>query len=382
LQAHADRYTYLPQIGLSLALTWLVAEGSAGWRCRGRLLGGGSAVLLAALAFGAHVQTARWRNSETLWTRALAATPDNPIADTSLGNALLDEGRADQAIARFQQALQIKPDDADAQVGLGCALIRERRLDEAMSYFQQALKLKPDDAEALNNLGDMLAQKGRTDEAITEFQRALQTKPDDADAHYNLANALGQKGEADAAIAHYQMALAIKPDYAAACYNLGNTLFQKGELDEAMARYQQALQIKPDYANARYNLGMAFIQKGRPDEAIPQFQKALEIKPGFPEALNELAWELATAPTAAVRDGQQAVELAQRAAQLAGGTDPGVLGTLAAAYAEAGRFEDAVASARKAIDLARATGRQDQLARLDGELKLFEAGLPFHQESK
>jgi Flp pilus assembly protein TadD len=159
-------------------------------------------------------------------------------------------------------------------------------------------------------------------------------------------------------------------------------LLQKGNVDEAIAHFQKVLQIKPDHAAAYYNLGNALLQKGKVDEAITHYQKALQIKPGYPEAQNDLAWLLATAPQATMRNGNKAVELAQRANQLTGGADLDILGTLAAAYAEAGRFDAAIQSARKAIDLARATGQQDQVMQLNAELKFYEAGLPFHQENK
>jgi tetratricopeptide (TPR) repeat protein len=415
-QAHADRYTYLPQIGLYLALTWITAELCASWRYRYLVLGGLSAVVLTALIFCARTQTFYWQNSQLLWTHTLACTTDNAVAHINLGDILVQKGYVDEAIIHYKKALQIKPNDPEAHVSFGYALLQKGMADEAIIHFQQALQIKPNYAQAHNNLGDVLAQKGRVDEAIVQFKEALQIKPDYAEACYNLANALLQKGRVDEAITQFQKALQIKPNYAEACYNLGNTLFQKGEIDEAIVRYQRALQIKPDYTNARYNLGYALLQKGRVDEAIIQFQKvlqlkpdhaeahynladalvqkgsmaeaiiqfqkALQIKPDFPDAQNDLAWELATSPLASVRNGRQAVELAQRANQLTGGTDLDIVGTLAAAYAEAGQFDEAILNVQKAIDLARATGQPDQLAQLNSELKLYEAGLPYHRENK
>jgi len=153
-------------------------------------------------------------------------------------------------------------------------------------------------------------------------------------------------------------------------------------VDEAIVHYQEALQIKPDHANACYNLGLALLRKGSVGEAIACLQQALRIKPSFPEAQNDLAWVLATSPQAAVRNGNQAVELAQQANQLAGGNNPVILRTLAAALAEAGRFDEAKKAAQKAMALAPAAGRPDLAAPLNGELKLYEAGLPFHEENK
>jgi Flp pilus assembly protein TadD len=183
----------------------------------------------------------------------------------------------------------------------------------------------------------------------------------------------------DEAISQYQMALQIKPDYAAALVNLGNSFFQLGRTDQAISQYQKALQIKPDDAEARKNLGLALLKKGSVGEAITHFQKALQTGPDNPEVQNNLAWLLATCPEASLRNGDEAVRLAQRANELAGGNNPVVLRTLAAAFAEAGRFDGARRSAQKAIALARAAGRQDLAGQLSVELKRYEAGLPLHQ---
>jgi tetratricopeptide (TPR) repeat protein len=153
-------------------------------------------------------------------------------------------------------------------------------------------------------------------------------------------------------------------------------------VDEAIVHYQQALKINPDHARVHFNLGNALLQKGNVNEAIVHYQRALKINPDFADAQNNLAWELATAAQASLRNGQQAMKLAQQANQLAGGQDPIVLHTLAAAYAEAGRFGDARQSAQKAMDLARAAGQTDLMNKIAGELKLFTAGLPYHQENK
>ena len=348
LRAHADRYTYQPQIGLYFALTWWVADLSVGWRHRREVLGAGCLIILAALIFSACTQTMYWRNSESLWTHTLACTSDNDVAHNDLGYALFQKGRMDEAILHFQTALRIKPDYALACYNLGNALLQKGRRDEAMIRFQAALQINPDYAEAHDNLGNLLLQNGRVDEAMVHYQKALQIKPDSAEAHNNL----------------------------------GNALFQKGRVDEAIAQCLAALQIKPDYADAHDNLGNLLLQKGNADEAIAQFKQALEIKPGFPEALNNLAWVLATSSQGLLRNGGQAVELAERANRLTGGDNPVILHTLAAAYAEAGRFGDALRSDQKAVALARAAGQPDLVEQINVELKLYAAGLPLHEKSK
>jgi Flp pilus assembly protein TadD len=309
--ARADRYTYLPQIGLYLLLTWAAADLCAGWRHRRVVLGGVATVILMALIFRARVQTSYWRNSELLWTHTLACTSDNFIGHDDLGNALLQKGK----------------------------------VDEAITHFQQALQLKPDSAEVHNNLGSALAQKGSLDEAIPHFQKALE----------------------------------IRPDYGEACYNLGTALLQRGDVNEAIARYQTALQINPDSAAVRNNLDIALRQKSKVDDVLAQYQKALQINPDSPEVLNNLAWLLATCPDANVRNGVQAVKYAERACELTHHGVTPLVGTLAAAYAEAGRYDDAMATAQKACALAEKSGEQDLLKRNQELLVLYRAHQPYHE---
>ena len=216
------------------------------------------------------------------------------------------------------------------------------------------------------------------EEAIAQFQTALQIRPDYADAAYNLGNALLQKGDVNDAIALYQRALESEPDFAEAHNNLGIALFQRGQVDEAIAQFRQALQIEPGYAEASYNLAEALLKKGNVDEAISRYQRALQTKPDYPAALNNLAWVLATCPQASLRDGNKAVELAQRANQLTGDGNPVVLHTLAAAYAEAGRFPVAVETAQRALPLAETQSNTALADAIRSQLKLYQAGVPFH----
>jgi tetratricopeptide (TPR) repeat protein len=225
-QARADRYTYLPQIGLYLLLTWGAADCCVGWRRRRAVLGGLAAVILAALIFRARTQTACWRNAESLWTHTIDCSSDNSIAQNNLAEVLHQEGRE----------------------------------AEAMEHLQMALQINPDFAEAHNNLGNVRFQNGKEDEAIAQYQTALQINPDYAVAHYNLGNALIRKGDLDGAITHFQKALQINPDYAEAHNNLGYALIEKNRMAEAITHFQTALQINPDYADARKNLTNALIQ--------------------------------------------------------------------------------------------------------------------------
>jgi tetratricopeptide (TPR) repeat protein len=379
----ADHFQYLAGIGpIVLAATGMTI--AFGFLERRKpflkpVLCGGLLVTLGVLTWQ---QCGMYANIETLWRTTLDRNSNSFMAHLNLGIVLAQKGSVDEAITQFQKTLEIKPDYAKAHNNLGLALLQKGSVDEAVTRFQKAIEIKPDYAEACYNLGNALIKEGNVDEAIIHYQKALQIKPDYAEASYNLGNALIQKGSVDEAITHYQRAIEIKPDYAEAHNNLGKTLLNRGRVDEAITQFKMVLQIKPDHANACYNLGLALLQKGRADEAITCFQKTLLIKPDFPEAQNDLAWLLATASQASLRDGNKAVELAQRANQLAGGKNPVFLHTLAAACAEAGRFGDAIQNIQKAIELARASGQPGLVEQLSGELELYEAGLPLHQQSK
>jgi Tfp pilus assembly protein PilF len=332
---------------LYLLLTWGLAELSASWRYRRVVLAGVSATILVVLIFCARAQVSYWRNSEALWTHTLACTADNPVVRNNLGNSLLQAGRRDEAIAQFQQAL----------------------------------KINPRNAEANNNLGYVFYKMGRYQEAMVQFQQALQLDPRFAEAHFNLGTVLLQQGQWDEATAHFQQALQINPNYEIARNNLGFVFLQTGRYQEAMVQFQQALQINPYDAGARFNLGFVLLRLGRADEAVVHYQRALQLNPGSVNILTGLAWVLATASPAALRDGHKAVDLAERANQTAGGEDPVILRTLAAAYAEDGRFDDAVRNAQNALTLARAAGKSKLAGQLDAQLKLYEAKQPFHQEA-
>lgn len=261
--AHADRYTYLPQIGLYIVLAWSAADLSAGWRRRGIVLPSLAAIILAALIFTAHAQVAHWRNSESLWRRALQCAPQNYFAHMNLGSALKQQGRLGEAADHFRKVVEIKPDHAEAYNNLGIVLGEARQVDDAIRHFQKALGINPGYVEARNNLGMALARHGRIQEAMVQFRMALDIRPDYAEARNNLGNALMGRGEVGEAIVHFRKALGIKPGYAKAHNNLGIALASRGEIDEAIVHFRMALEIQPDYALARSNLYKALQQSGR-----------------------------------------------------------------------------------------------------------------------
>ncbi len=196
-QAMADRYTYLTQIGLYMAIAWGAAHAAGSWPYRRWLLAGVSAIVLAGLMVCAWRQTSHWQNSETLWTHTLASTSQNSVAHNNLGLVLAGRGQFDEAIAYYGKALEIKPDYVDAHNNMGTALARRDQVDAAIEHLRKALELQPDYVKAHNNLGNVFAQSGQVDEAVAQFRAALEIKPDFAGAHYGLANALAQSKHVD-----------------------------------------------------------------------------------------------------------------------------------------------------------------------------------------
>jgi len=273
-QGHADRYTYLPQIGLYIAVTWAVTALTRSWRFQRIALGTGGAVVLSALTWASRLQTSYWRDSETLFTHALAVTSNNDVA--------------------------------------------------------------------LNNLGIISLGKGELDDAITKLQAAIDLRPENAPAHDNLAKAL----------------------------------LRKGRVSEAMVHYRKFLEIQPASVEARNTLGTALIQKGYVKEAIEQWQEALAIQPENGNAASNLAWVYATSPEDSLRDGTRAADLGEKALRISAGKIPMIYKVLAAAYAEDGRFADAVETAQRGAELATSQGNPGLAAELQSNVALYQSGRP------
>ncbi len=414
IQAMADRFTYLPQIGLCIALVWGVADMCRSWP-RHRWVGSVMSVWALMVLMGcAWRQTSFWRDSQTLWPHTLACTSPNCVAHKNLGDVFLGQGRLEEAAAHYRTALEIEPRHADAHTNLGRVLARYGRWDEAiaqfrrvleitdappahynlgvilagrghpdeaLAHYRRAVELDPDFAEAHCSLGVILAGRGRFDEALAHYQRAVELDPDYAEARCNLGRAFARLGRFDEALAQYQKAVELKPNLAEAHDILGDAFLRSGRLDEAIAQYRKALKIRPDYAIVHCNLGNVLERLGRFDEAIAHYQKAAEIKPDDVVAHGKLAWLRATCPEASLRNGAEAVRHAQQANRLCGGKRPDVLDTLAAAYAEAGRIPEALATAHKALEVAKQQNAQAFADAVRTRIALYEAGKPFHQTS-
>jgi protein O-mannosyl-transferase len=293
-QAMADRYTYLPSLGVLVFAVWGTYELTRSWRYQVVALsvaGGAAIVLCFALT---RQQLGYWRDSEALFQHALQVTENNDVAHNSLGVALGRKGQTDEAIRQFQEAIRLKSDRPAPHFNLGVAFAKEGQTDEAVRQYHEAIRLKPDYANAHNSLGNALARKGQTDEAIRQFQEAIRLRPDQSNAYYNLGLALDKKGRTDEAIQQYQKAIRLRPDDAETHKNLGNALATKGQTDEAVQQYQEVIRLKPDDAQTHNNLGYALLTRGQPEEAIRQYREALRLKPDFAAARNNLQHALAT----------------------------------------------------------------------------------------
>ena len=278
-QGHADRYTYLPQVGLYIAVTWTVADLTRSWRFQRILLGAGAIFILGAFSWRARVQTSYWRNSEALFTHALAVTENNDVA--------------------------------------------------------------------LNNLGILSLEKGQLDDAISKLEAAINVRPDNGPAHDNLAKAL----------------------------------LKKGRVAEAMVHYRKFLEIEPQNVEARNILGTVLIQQGYVRDAIDQWQQALAIQPDNGNAASNLAWVFATCPEDSIRDGPRAVDLAQKAMLIAGGKIPMIYRVLAAAYAENGRFNDAIEAAERGAELSNSQDNPALASELESNIAFYQSGKPLRDPS-
>jgi tetratricopeptide (TPR) repeat protein len=412
----ADHFQYLASIGpivlvttgLSAAFDWL-----EGRKLPVRQIV--SAALLLLLGALTWRQCAQYVDLETLWRTTLAKNPDAWLAHNNLGNSLLQAGRIDEAVSHFQRAVEINPNSPEAHNNLGNRLRQMGRTSESLAQLEKAVEIDPKYAEGHNNLGNTLLAMGRAQDAIAHFNRALEIDPVYAEAHNNLGNALLTTGRTQDAVAHFDRALQINPTYAAAHYNLGNAFLQSGKLNDAVAHFEKALEIDPNDIRAHNNLGAvylqlgkvdqaiahldraiaidpnngqahnnagnAFLRTGKIDDAISHYNKALEVDPRNINAANNLAWLLATSPDARIRNGVKAVELAERADELTGHDNAIIIATLAAAYAEAGRFPDAVKAAQRALPLATVAENAALAEAVRAQIKLYESKSPSREGS-
>lgn len=318
-QAMADRYTYVPSVGLFILTAWGLHDLARGERVRRVFVGVLAVSVILASTFCARVQAGHWKNSITLWRHTLEVRQGNFVAHNMLGGALAQQGRFEEACKHFEEALAIRPgyEKAHYYMGLtlmgqekyeearehlsralegnfdfpeviydllGVTLLRQGRWEAASEYFRTALRLNPFHAPALFNLGTVLEQQGQISEAVSLYSRGLETEPQNAIAHFRIGRILYTRGETDKALSHYSEALRANPDLAEAYYNMGVVLEAEGKFGQAMGHFTSALRIRPDYVQARNNLGALLARQGRYREAVGHFRAALRTQPDFEPA--------------------------------------------------------------------------------------------------
>jgi tetratricopeptide (TPR) repeat protein len=407
-----DHHQYLASLGIIAMVSAAATLAARRWPflCRPLVAASLSLALVAALSILTWRQSRMYGDLQTLWRTTLARNPQCYLAAINLGSAVYDHGQVDEAIAHFRKALEIYPAYPDAHLDLGIALAKKGLLEEAIKQYEEALAVRPRFMEAHINLGNALAQKGRMDEAVVQYQQALEIQPGNGRIYFNLGGALAKMGRVDEAINALEKGLQLLPAFPDAHNSLGSLLVEKGRTDEAIHHFHEALRSQPDLAEARSNLADALARKGDVDGAVAQFSRALDVNstdptthsrlaavlasrgrtqealehyraalkllPNSTEVLNNLAWILAATANPRFRNGQEAVLLAEKACKLTEYRRPVMVGTLAAAYAEAGRFPEAVATAEKAAALADQANEGALATRNRQLLELYRAGKP------
>jgi tetratricopeptide (TPR) repeat protein len=317
-QARADRYMYIPMIGLLIMLAWATRDLTARWRFRKIILVPLVCFCLLALMVCVRLNVGYWHDSFTLFSHALEIEPDNHIAHLNLGNTLLTQENTKEAIEHYQEAIRLDGNFTMAHFNLGIAffqnnqfdkaveqyntvlrlnknysrvhfylanaLVKTGKPDEAIEHYNIALQNKPDDIEVLNNLALALSDKSRIDDSVRLYKRALELNNDSANIHYNLGNALKKQGRFEEAVQHYEKAIELEPDNIIAYGNLGVVLAEQGNIDEAIRQFHIVLNARPDDVEMLCNLGILLERQGKLEQAVDQYRKAVQISPDDPKA--------------------------------------------------------------------------------------------------
>jgi len=341
MQQMADRYTYLPIIGVFIMLAWEVPTWVVS-AYRTKSLAFAATLILAACLAITNRQISYWQNSETLFGHAAQVTKNNYIAFSNHGQALFKQGRIEEAIAEYEKAIVLDATLDAARLGLGEALMQQGKFDDAIVQLAKVLELNPENSAARLQMGVLRGRQGRYDDAVAAFSEVLRREPNDLAAHNNV----------------------------------GNVLTLQGKNEEAVKHFEKAVQIAPDHASAHNNLALAYKKLGRAADAITEYREAIRLNPEQIEAINNLAWTLATEPNPQFRNGAEAVQLATRACELTRYQHPLTLATIAAAYAETGHFDEAVSFAEQALQLATQAG-SPLAGRIQAMLASFRSGQPY-----
>jgi tetratricopeptide (TPR) repeat protein len=310
-QAMADRYSYIPSLGILMMVVWGTCQLTRTWHYQGIGLGAAGGVLVLVCIVLTRHQIGYWKDDLSVWQRAVAVTGNNYDAHNMLGRAWFSRGRMDEAIPEFQEVVRLNPGFAEPYCSLGRSFEIKGQMDEAIAWYQKALENRPDYVTVHNNLATLLIEKGQADEAMVHSQKALASEPYDITAHDNLGLALALKGRFDEALAYFQKAVELQPDNGMAQLGLGSFLLRLGRTDEAIRHLHSAVLLQPDDAETHNNLGGALLSKGNVDDAVCQFQEAARLQPDRFEVHHNLGHALLKQGSldAAIREFQTAFHL-------------------------------------------------------------------------
>jgi tetratricopeptide (TPR) repeat protein len=380
-QFMADRYSYLPLTGLFLIVSGIATSAAKAKPALQPLLKPAAVILVLGCVLGMRNQLQYWRNSEILFRHTLAVTRNNDVAHQHLAYALREANQIPEARHHFAEVVRLQPNDADARNNLGLALAFERRTAEALEQFGIAAGLNPTNTSVAFNQGMTLQALGRKEEAVQALRTAVAHSTNDSQARVALGRMLLEMNRHDEALIVLAEAAAIDPGSAPARLAHGLVLMRLNRLDQAGAELQAAADLDPGSPEAQTEFGGWLAAQDRAPEAILRYRQALKARGDYLPALNNLAWLLATSPNDTLRNGADAVRLAEQACALTQQRVPFLLGTLAAAYAEKGRYEDAVATATQAADLAEKSG-DETTARRNRELRtIYQSRAPWREPS-
>ncbi len=371
-QSVADRYLYVPSLGIFVAVTWLAGDLTSRWRFPNLLVVAATTLVLAAFGCATWIQVQTWRNSNSVWTQCFKVNPENWFAHYCIGCDLQNSGRVQEAIAHYQQALNFQPNYFQVNLNLGVAHASLGNFNEATNWFAKALRIRPHYDKAPADMGAALFELGDCAGALTNFTEAVQLDPADAISLTGLGRTLACLERSDEAVRCYLGALRLDPTNTMARYHLGLEYLRRGAADQAVATLKQVVGLDPESAPAHLALASALQKKNEIGGAVIHYREAVRLNPGLPVARNNLAWIMATYPQPEFRNGTEAVQLAEAACEQTHYQETVFLGTLAAAYAENDQFEKAVETARRACDLAAASGQAELLARNQKLLHQFQ----------
>jgi protein O-mannosyl-transferase len=400
VQAMADRYTYIPHIGLYIMLAWSAEELTANLPARRWIWALAMAALIPVSVQVTAAQTETWKNSETLWRSALKANPEIALAENNLGFIVQSQGQLDEAFRHYQHAVEIRPRYVEAHINLGNMYMVKRQPEEAFKHYRKAIEIRPDFEQSYVNLGTGLMLCGQLAEAEANFRTAIQKDPQYVEAYSKLGYVLCEQKKFEEAITALRRAVEIAPNYCPAWQTLGGVLCQQRRLDEGVAAFRRAIDLAPNVplAQTLFSLGLhdEAIQcyeillrqpaaareatealgylhyiKRQPRKALEYWESVLNGNPDSLPVLTMSAWLLATDPDPAVRNGSKALTLARRAATISQYGDSRVLVALAAAAAECGDFTQAV----KTLDQANRTLSRPLADQVMAELRSrYQAG--------